>query len=395
MSCLVIKNDGIGDLILSSGLIGGLARHFKGELDLVTCEQNREIAEMIPGVRRVLYVSRDDLRFSPQWGKWGILRGGGSASDTRVLRQIRDTPYNLAISLRRFIRQNTLVIMKNVRAKHKYCAWQFPTNATRLQARKASRGWSHYQGPREVLWEPAYYQGFIGDCLGLELDFSPRLDLGSTGGAEPYRGKAVALGMAGQSGAWPEAHWVALARELAAEGWHLGIFGGRESMAVAERIVRETDGQNHAGKLSFRETAAELRRYPFYIGGDTGLSHFATLICQKVLVILGGGTFRRFFPWPLARNQHVLFHGMDCFDCDWSCKHPERYCLTRIEPRNVVEQLDGMVKGAQAKERDLNPVNERYPIGWRRSCAKATRGGWSQAEAEIRPDAGAAHGAEQ
>lgn len=187
----------------------------------------------------------------------------------------------------------------------------------------------------------------------------------------------------------------ALATDLAAEGWHLGIFGGRESMAVAERIVRETDGQNHAGKLSFRETAAELRRYPFYIGGDTGLSHFATLICQNVLVIMGGGTFRRFFPWPLARNQHVLFHGMDCFDCDWSCKHPERYCLTRIEPRNVVEQLDGMVKGAQAKERDLNPVNERYPIGWRRSCAKATRGGWSQAEAEIRPDAGAAHGAEQ
>ncbi len=395
MSCLVIKNDGIGDLVLSSGLIGGLAREFAGALDLVTCEQNREIAEMIPGVRRVLYVSRDDLRFSPQWGKWGILRGGGSPADACVLRQIRDTPYDLAISLRRFIRQNTLVIMKNVRAKRKYCAWQFPTNATPRQARKASRGWSHYQGPQEVLWEPAYYKGFLHDCLGLELDSSPRLDLGSMGGAEPFGGKAVALGMAGQSGGWPETHWIALATELAAEGWRLGIFGGRESMAVAERIARDTGGQNHAGKLSFRETAVELRRYPYCVGSDTGLSHFATLICQKVLVILGGGTFRRFFPWAQALNQHIIFRGMDCFDCDWSCKHPERYCLTRIEPRNVVEQLDGMVKGAQDKECDLNPVNERYPIGWRRSCAEDASAGPSKPQAAVRPDARSVHGAEQ
>lgn len=395
MSCLVIKNDGIGDLILSSGLIGGLAKAFSGELDLVTCEQNRDIAEMIPGMRRVFYVSRDDLRFSPQWGKWGILRGGGSPADTRVLRQIRDTPYDVAISLRRFIRQNTLVLMRNVRARKKYCAWQYPTNATEEQARKASRGWSHYQGPQEVLWEPAYYQGFIRDCLGLELDSAPRFDLGSMGVAEPYGGKAVALGMAGQSGAWPEEHWVALATKLTAQGWRLGIFGGQESKAVAGRMALETGGESHAGKLSFRETAVELRQYPYYIGGDTGLSHFATLICQNVLVILGGGTFRRFFPWPQARNQHIIFQGMDCFDCDWSCKHPERYCLTRIQPQNVVEYFKGIVNGTSESERDLNPYNERYILGWRRSSTKITNEGRRKAEAAIRPDARPAHGVEQ
>ncbi|HQM22934.1 MAG TPA: glycosyltransferase family 9 protein [Kiritimatiellia bacterium] len=395
MSCLVIKNDGIGDLILSSGLIGGLAREFAGELDLVTCEQNREIAGMIPGVRRVLYVSRDALRFSPRWGKWGILRGSGSKQDDEVLKKIRNSRYDVAISLRRFIRQNTLVLMRNVRARKKFCAWQFPTNATEEQARRSSRGWNHYQGPQEVLWEPAYYQGFIRDCLGMDMDAAPSLDLGAVDGAETSGEKSVALGIAGQSGAWPEKHWVALASQLAANGWRIGLFGGQESVKVAAQICQETGAANHAGKLSFRETAAELRRYPYYVGGDTGLSHFATLVSQKVLVILGGGTFRRFFPWAQAKNQHVIFNGMDCFDCDWSCKYPERYCLTRIQPRNVVEQLDGIVKGVQDRECDLNPVNERYSLGWRRSCTKAASGGQSKAEAAIRPDARAAHGVQQ
>ena len=46
-SCLVIKNDGIGDLILASGLVSALGEHFGGDIDLVTCSANREVAEGI------------------------------------------------------------------------------------------------------------------------------------------------------------------------------------------------------------------------------------------------------------------------------------------------------------------------------------------------------------
>lgn len=65
MSCLIIKNDGIGDLVLSSGVISSIAKIFNGNLDLVTCEQNREIAENIEGVKNIFYVSRDGLKFHP------------------------------------------------------------------------------------------------------------------------------------------------------------------------------------------------------------------------------------------------------------------------------------------------------------------------------------------
>ena len=75
MSCLTIKNDGLGDLILASGLIADLATHFGGA-DVATCEANREIAEGIPGLTRCLYVSRDKLWFRWRPSRWGMLLPG-------------------------------------------------------------------------------------------------------------------------------------------------------------------------------------------------------------------------------------------------------------------------------------------------------------------------------
>ena len=71
-SCLIIKNDGIGDLIACSGLIAGLGEHFGGRLDLMTCEQNRDVAEAMEGVRRIFYVSRDGLRLRHRPQRFGL-----------------------------------------------------------------------------------------------------------------------------------------------------------------------------------------------------------------------------------------------------------------------------------------------------------------------------------
>ena len=363
MSCLVIKNDGIGDLILASGIISQLGEYFRGDLDLVTCEQNREIAEMIPNVRRVFYVSRDDLHFSDRLWKWGILSGRGSKADRIVLRQIRGECYDTAISLRRFIRQNTLVIMRSVRAKKRYCAWQLPTNATSQLATRASKGWSHYRGPIDTLWEPAYYQSFLEREMGLEINPHPSLRFAHSTAASRYN-KAVALGISGSSARWADENWLQTARLLAQGGWKIGLFGGRDSSALAIRICESVECVNEVGNLSFSDTASRLQEYPFYIGNDTGLSHLASLVVKKVLIIYGGGTFRRFFPWETAINQHVIYKGLDCFDCTWSCKHPERYCLTSIKSNDVVQFFDEIVAGTAPVERDLNSKNETYVTAW-------------------------------
>lgn len=80
MSCLIIKNDGIGDLILAYGLISEFGMHFGGHVDLVTCGANKEIAEGIEPFGHRFFVTRDDLGYyrpATRFGlssKWPMLR---------------------------------------------------------------------------------------------------------------------------------------------------------------------------------------------------------------------------------------------------------------------------------------------------------------------------------
>ena len=95
-------------------------------------------------------------------------------------------------------------------------------------------------------------------------------------------------------------------------------------------LERNFGCDNRVDKLTWSESAGELASLAAVISNDTGLAHLASLVSSRVIVILGGGTFGRFLPWPGATNQYVLFHGLDCFDCDWACKFAEREChLTR------------------------------------------------------------------
>ena len=175
MSCLLIKNDGIGDLILSSGLISVLAKHY-GTLDLVTCETNREIAELIPGVRRCFYMSRDSLAFRKWPLRFGIrMMGPVKSIDSHLLKLISSQRYNVAITLRRYIRLSTLLVMNKTVAKKKYCCWLFPTNCKISLAEEFTRGWDHYRGPLEVLSELEYFKLFIESKLGIVSSCFPRL----------------------------------------------------------------------------------------------------------------------------------------------------------------------------------------------------------------------------
>ena len=141
------------------------------------------------------------------------------------------------------------------------------------------------------------------------------------------------------------------------------MFGGHEFAGLANQMTIDTSVQSHVGKLTLRETAQEMRRFQFYIGNDSGLTHLASLIIEKVLIISGGGGFRRFFPWPHAKNQHVIYKGMGCYDCAWQCQYSERYCLSEIEPRQVLAYFTDIANGTSEQERDLNPKNELYDVG--------------------------------
>jgi len=363
MSCLIIKNDGIGDLIIASGIISELSKYLNEPIDLVTCKNNREVAESIPGIRNIFYVSRDNLRYNRLGGKIGLYFFPKVCSeDGAVLNEIRVSKYNTAICLRRFIRASSLFIMKAVRANHKVCMWQFPTNVSFEIAHQLSEGWVHQTGRTEIRHELNYYRSVLETVFGKAFEGIPRsIFLDSYVQRSGHRTVGISIG--GPGGNWPVWHWIKLIRLLEHHGWKVSIFGGKDAVRNGWIIEKCCDGvSNYVGKVSFAQSVPLLSSLRAFIGNETGFTHFVSLFVPKVLIIYGGRTFKRFFPWPGSTNQYVIYHAMECFDCNNKCHflaHKYR-CLLSVRPKDVVDYFFEIMEGRAPNFKNLNPETVRY-----------------------------------
>jgi ADP-heptose:LPS heptosyltransferase len=371
-SCLVLKNDGIGDLISSSGIISSLASQLGGAVDLVTCEENRELASMIAGVRHIYYVTRDGLKFLPLADRVGlfvpVVRGsvGDWAKDYGTLARLPLQKYDVALSLRRFIRASSLALMRRARARRRFAAFDFCTNLSRSTSDRAAKDWTRIAIADDVLSEQAYFARFVHEALGVVVDTTPRLQLPATNVAMKPRRVGVCL--SGTSMRWNLERWLHVIGALLASHWEVVLFGGADCANDARLILQTHPGcRSLIGQLGFRASVAPLRELYAFIGNDTGFSHFASLIVPRCLLITGGGTHGRFFPWQGATNQYVVYFGLDCFDCDWRCKYPRRLCLDELQADAVLQSFEDMTSDRWRGPtwRNLNPVTESYQIAWR------------------------------
>lgn len=351
MSCLVIKNDGIGDLILFSGLLNSIVSEFDGNVDLVTRKENVEIANLIPGLRNVFWAERDQV-------------------SEETLDALRKQPkYELAIVPRRFIRKSTFIVMQNISAKNKFCCWQYPTNLTIEEAEIGSKGWRGFQGPHSLISELEYLQGFCQTVLGCELDRTPRLNfdyLNDLKHPNPSK-KRIGICLGGASSRWPYLHWLKLLEGLVSKGLTPVLFGSKTDSLVADKLVSKINPvESFVGKLNLTETIQKFSQLECVVSNDTGLAHLATLCTPMVFIILGGGTFGRFFPWPRQKNHFIIHHGLNCYDCEWRCHLPRKACLDFIEPNEVLNYLKRVLSGDSVPQiLDLNPKPQNYPIAWR------------------------------
>lgn len=364
---LVIKEDGIGDLIGVSGLLSALKQALPGELTLLTCEQNRFFAERIEGVDTIIEVSRHPLR------PWRVLQRLGIPLMRPLVRMDRDalgdlaaTDFDVAITLRRFIRHSTFRVMREVRAARKIAFWEFPTDLPRGRAERLGVGWERPCIASPPLAEQAYFLEALHQSLGLSgFEAAPHLD-GLPAWAPPQPSeRCVAVGLSGSSARINPAFWFALTERLQARAWRVTLLGGPDQETLGERLAEGRPGVSNRVGLDWSRTADVLARHRYYLGNDTGLTHFASLWPLEVVVLLGGGTYGRFFPWPQALRQHVLYHAMPCFDCDWKCRYDSPRCLEAITPEAVIDYLEAVFTGQASPRRNLHGQPVDYTLGWR------------------------------
>ncbi|MFZ1731446.1 MAG: lipopolysaccharide heptosyltransferase II [Bacteroidota bacterium] len=148
---------------------------------------------------------------------------------------------------------------------------------------------------------------------------------------------------------WPLEHFLELARQLAANGERLVLFGGTEDSDTAAGIRQIAPDHVHdmTGRLTLLETAAAMEYCRAIIANDSGLMHMATAM-QRPVVALFGSTVKEFGFFPYHSPAVILeVSDLPCRPCTHigrsRCPKGHFACLQQITPEQVIEALSTLL----------------------------------------------------
>lgn len=137
---------------------------------------------------------------------------------------------------------------------------------------------------------------------------------------------------------WPAAHFAALARKLAADGYAIWLFGSAKDHAVAEEISQLAPGlcRNLCGTTALGQAVDLLALADIVVCNDSGLMHVAAAL-NRPLVTLYGSSSPGFTP-PLSDQADILSLNLDCSPCfKRECPLGHLDCLNKLSPEQVLE----------------------------------------------------------
>jgi ADP-heptose:LPS heptosyltransferase len=164
------------------------------------------------------------------------------------------------------------------------------------------------------------------------------------------------------------AHWSeALAALCVRNNFSVAALGEKKDHMESEETLAQlrehgVPTHNFLGKSTFREAAAFLRDCRLALGVDTGLAHAACAVDVPLIVLVGGGTFGRFFPYS-SRTTAVCLP-LECYGCGWNCPYPSAYCVAGIKPETVAQAVDLALAQFPGKERGT--LFMQRPMSWPR-----------------------------
>jgi len=135
---------------------------------------------------------------------------------------------------------------------------------------------------------------------------------------------------------WPAAHFAALAKRLAEQGYAIWLFGSPKDHAVAEEISQLAPSlcRNLCGATSLAQAVDLLAMADLVVCNDSGLMHVAAAL-DRPIVALYGSSSPGFTP-PLSDQADILSLNLDCSPCfKRECPLGHLDCLNKLMPEQV------------------------------------------------------------
>ena len=339
---LMVRVDGLGDLVLWLPAAAGLRERYEGErITLLANEAWAELAKatgifdeiwtlnrrrfvLNPGYRlQVLRrVAEAGFRLTvyPAWARdflWGDAIVRASGADERV--GYRGC-YDLMTWPGRILSDRWYTCLLPVGPGH-----AFELNAALAGALEADVG--------TVDWRRIAELGRVPRCLE---------------GTAYY---VVAPGARQSRWRWPVERFAAVVDWLhGVTGWVGCICGSPSEREIARVIISRAKAPliDVTGETSLLDLTALLAEARLVIANESGTAHLGAALRAPVVCVTGGGHYGRFVPYTGVlgpdESLRAAVHAMECFGCNWNCRFPRRAgdpapCVRAVDVDVVVKAV--------------------------------------------------------
>ncbi len=312
---------GIGNMVMSLPMINAARRELAGSTIMVLA-QNEVMLSLLGEDSRFIKISMDDPRYRGFFGKVSLLK---------IIRQQAPGAFVTAIPAPS-LRSGLLAFLSG--AGVRICEKKY-ANALFNVRLAGDDGYRHFIHRNMDLLKPL---GIEGKEAGFGIRPSATdqaragdfLDKNNIFRDKPVIGIHPGSGMALRR--WPEERFIAIGKELAAQGFPMIIFGGPEEAGLAGRVA-EGIGPGACRYLSgesFGTTLALIGSCGLFISNDSGLAHCASALGVPTVVIFGPVDPEVY--GHTAANVRIIKKQTDCGPCYDSshrlrCKMPVQRCL--------------------------------------------------------------------
>lgn len=137
---------------------------------------------------------------------------------------------------------------------------------------------------------------------------------------------------------WGETNYKYLIEEIS-KSIKVFLLGSKKQRKILEKLKNNFENVECV-TCTLEEIPQIIYNSLFFVGNDSGLTHIAYRLGKPVVAVIGGGCYRKFLPFRTINKHSIDFvNNIECIGCDWNCKYPEPYCLTRIDKHTVLKKI--------------------------------------------------------
>ena len=152
---------------------------------------------------------------------------------------------------------------------------------------------------------------------------------------------------------WPFASYVEVARRLLGAGYRVVLVGSRDEKPDGNGLADDEGVVDLIGRTSLPELLDLMKSAACVITNDTGPAHIGIALGTPSVVIVGGGHFGSFVPYPeevRPATARFVYQEMECYHCFWRChRRASKFdvfpCISAIGIERVWQEVSALLDG--------------------------------------------------